>query len=176
MSGNRGERTTGLALFYLFALSFTALDQLSKFWILSTLAPEESYPLVPGIFHLTLIENRGIAFGLLGHLKEVLFLAITVSIALLGVWGRRVWIASAKQRGLRRFFQWECLAVAMIFGGALGNWIDRVRVGAVIDFLDFRIWPVFNVADSAITAGVVLYFISYLRQGQDAKKTEDKAL
>lgn len=59
--------------------------------------------------------------------------------------------------------------MALILGGAIGNWIDRVRFGAVIDFFDFRVWPVFNVADSAITVGVVLYFFLILRKESQEK-------
>lgn len=79
---------------------------------------------------------------------------ITVSLLLLGVWAVRV---EARSSGGR-------LAFALILGGAVGNWIDRLRFGAVIDFLDFRVWPVFNIADSAITLGVVLYLFLLLRK------------
>jgi len=60
--------------------------------------------------------------------------------------------------------------IALILGGAIGNWIDRIRFGAVIDFLDFRVWPIFNVADSAITAGVFLYLILIIKEEQRKKK------
>jgi len=56
------------------------------------------------------------------------------------------------------------VGLALILGGAIGNWIDRIQFGAVIDFLDFRIWPVFNVADSAITVGVCLYLLVFIRK------------
>lgn len=106
-------------------------------------------PLVPGIFHLTLVENEGIAFGLFPGIEKILLVAITLSILVLVYFGLR----SAPERWTS---QW---GIGLILGGALGNWVDRVRVGAVVDFLDFRIWPVFNFADTAITIGVGLFFL-----------------
>ncbi len=78
---------------------------------------------------------------------------ISISLAVLLGLGIRMKSTPALQR-------W---ALALILGGAAGNWIDRVRYGAVVDFLDFRIWPVFNVADSAITIGVGLYLLHFLK-------------
>jgi len=107
----------------------------------------ESRPVFPGAFHLTLIQNQGIAFGLFHDSGAVLFALITVSIAVLALLG----LGTAPARLLTH------AGIGLILGGALGNWVDRIRVGAVIDFLDFRVWPVFNLADSAITLGVGLF-------------------
>ncbi len=130
------------------------LDQAAKALALHYLSFEESLPLVPGIFHLTLVRNTGIAFGFFREHQGTLLVLITLSLFFLWLWTRSL---ETKSIGGR-------IAFAFILGGALGNWIDRLRFGAVIDFLDFRVWPVFNIADSAITIGVALYFILLLRK------------
>ena len=78
---------------------------------------------------------------------------------MLAVIGRRLW----KERP-GRFLTLNRAAMALILAGAVGNWLDRIRYGAVIDFIDFRIWPVFNIADSAITFGVGLYLIHFFKK------------
>lgn len=86
-------------------------------------------------------------------------MAITLSIGVLAVLGVRIWNEPQSPRlTLSKF------AIACILGGAVGNWIDRLRYGVVIDFLDFRVWPVFNLADCAITVGVGLYLIHFFKQ------------
>ncbi len=102
-----------------------------------------------------MVHNTGIAFGFFRTHERALLILITLSLGCLFYWSTR--LKEGSPSGLNR------AALALILGGALGNWIDRVRWGAVIDFLDFRIWPVFNIADSAITLGVGLYLISLLR-------------
>lgn len=119
----------------------------------------DSLPIIPDFFHLTLVHNRGIAFGLFGGYDQLLLLTISLSIAILAVIGHRLW---KKREG--RFLTLNRIAIALIFAGAVGNWLDRLRYGAVIDFFDFRIWPVFNVADMAISVGVGLYLIYFFKQ------------
>lgn len=113
-------------------------------------------PLIPNVFHLTLIQNPGVAFGLFREHGGLLFALITLSVLGLLWWTHTF----RPDHGLGEF------ALAFVLGGAVGNWIDRVRWGAVIDFLDFRVWPVFNLADSAITVGVGLYLFSFLLKGR----------
>ncbi len=114
----------------------------------------ESFVLVRGILHLTLVYNAGIAFGFFRGHQNLLLILISISLAFLFFGGRRV-------HSSKRPLDW---ALALILGGALGNWIDRIRFGAVIDFLDFRIWPVFNLADSAITIGVFFYVAALFKK------------
>jgi signal peptidase II len=148
------EKTQGLirSLFLLLAGWVVLLDQLTKALAVAYLPPETSRPVFPNVFHLTLVENQGIAFGLFQGYEELLFVLITASIAVLILIGLR-------SDDLRVRIQ---MAYGLILGGAIGNWIDRLRVGAVIDFLDFRIWPVFNLADTAITVGVGLFLLDLL--------------
>lgn len=135
------------------------LDQIGKFFAETFLVPGLSRPVLPNLFHLTLVENRGIAFGLFRGADEILFLVITFSILVLFGVGFRPETARKRTQG----------GIGLILGGAVGNWIDRVRVGAVIDFLDFRIWPVFNLADTAITVGVGLFLLDFFLRGQPVR-------
>ncbi len=141
------------------------LDQLSKSWIVGHFAFGESLPLT-GFFNLVLAHNTGAAFSFLndaGGWQRWLFSAIAV---VASAW--IVWL-------LRRHEQQKlfCLALALVLGGALGNLVDRIAYGYVIDFLDFY-WdvyhfPAFNVADSAITCGaVLLVWDSFIKKTEKA--------
>ena len=132
--------------------SVVLIDQLSKFLALQYLSSQTSILLIPQVLDLTLVRNPGVAFGLFSGYAPALFTVITVSLVLLFLIANRTHGTSAADR-------W---ALSLILGGAIGNWIDRLRFGAVIDFIDFRVWPVFNLADAAITIGVSLYFIRVL--------------
>ena len=130
-----------------------ALDQATKLYVDSHFDLYESVPVIPGFFHLTYIRNQGAAFGILssGSLRVPFFITVAI-IALLAI----LWYL----RSLRADQRLAAFALALIFSGALGNLIDRVRLGEVIDFLDVfwkhYHWPAFNVADSAICVGVTL--------------------
>jgi len=146
------------------------LDQVSKYFAISELTHGSTVPVISGIFHFTFVKNTGIAFGFFREHENVLLILITLSIGVLIFLGYRlcqhhVTITSNGERiespaasSLAR------AGLALILGGAIGNWIDRIRFGAVIDFLDFRVWPVFNIADSAITVGVFLYLLVFIRK------------
>jgi len=154
MPGTRGKRQTKpLIFFYLLTSVVCFLDQLTKFFALSFLESGSTLPVIPQFFHLTLVYNTGIAFGLFNRHQNLLLVLITLSLIFLTYLGNRI---PASQKLGR-------LGLALILGGAIGNWIDRLRYQAVIDFLDFRIWPVFNLADTAITLGVCLYFFLIIR-------------
>ena len=155
MPGARGEEETSfLSSFYGLIFLVVLLDQASKAFALRYLSVHQSVPLIQGIFHLTLVHNTGIAFGFFRGHQGILLAFITLSLLLLWGWAVRM---EDKSFGGR-------MAFALILGGAAGNWIDRLRFRAVIDFLDFRVWPVFNIADSAITIGVILYLFLLLRK------------
>lgn len=139
-----------------------ALDILTKWLVQTRMALGESIPLIPGVFHLTYVLNPGAAFGILQD-RRLFFIAV----ALLTV-GAIVFFATRMQPRDRRGFL--PLALGLLLGGAMGNLIDRIRFGQVIDFFDFRVWPVFNVADSAITVGVGLLIFYLYREGAQEKK------
>ena len=126
------------------------LDQLSKFRILKILSVGQSIPLLPPVFHLTLVRNTGIAFGLFRNYPQFLF---SINVLILVVLFILIGLRLFKQPILR-------IGIGMIAGGGLGNLVDRLRFGTIVDFLDFHIgsfhWPVFNIADSAICIGTLL--------------------
>ncbi|MGI5838402.1 MAG: signal peptidase II [bacterium] len=136
------------------ALGVLGLDRLTKHLIVGGLDLYESYPVIEGVFHITYIRNPGAAFGLLAH-KTPLFIGITVAVVvILAVFSRRLTAGRRLPAG----------ALGLLLGGALGNLYDRIVAGTVVDFLDFRIWPVFNLADTAIVVGVFLfaYYLFFL--------------
>jgi len=136
------------------------LDQVTKHAIHVSMHLYQSIPIIEGFFHLTYIRNPGAAFGIMADGNEAVrfaFFLITsiVALTLLGLILAR----------LPKDDWYGHLSVAVIFGGAIGNLIDRVRFGEVIDFLDVFIqghhWPAFNVADSAISIGVVALILNF---------------
>ena len=142
-------------IFILGAAVILALDQITKSAITSRFALHETYPIISGFFNLVYVMNPGAAFGFLAGASEtfryIFFTGITILAAGLIVY----YLAKSNPRNLMLV-----TSLTLIFGGAVGNLIDRLRFGAVVDFLDFYIggahWPAFNVADSAITIGAVL--------------------
>jgi signal peptidase II len=123
----------------------TVVDQASKFVVQNEMVLHESVPVIPGFFHITYILNRGAAFGILEN-QQWFFLVIAILLFLLyGIFHKRLPSSCIVHCG-----------VGLLLGGALGNALDRVCTGAVVDFFDFRIWPVFNVADMSIVVGVCL--------------------
>ncbi|MFA5286963.1 MAG: signal peptidase II [Candidatus Omnitrophota bacterium] len=120
------------------------LDQLTKFLASKKLELNNPVPVIKGVFNLTLVHNRGAAFGIF---KNQFYLFIFSSIIAV------ILIYSILKKNRRNNFY--SFSLSLILGGALGNLIDRAFLGYVVDFLDFRIWPVFNLADSAITIGAL---------------------
>lgn len=136
------------------AVLIIVADQLSKYFVTSLMQAGESIPLIENFLHLTFVRNPGAAFGMLPY-QTIFFVIITVAVVLFIVYYYR--LLSADHRLLR-------FSLALLLGGAIGNLIDRLRTGYVIDFIDFKIWPpVFNVADSAIVIGIGLFLIAYWR-------------
>jgi signal peptidase II len=137
------------------AAAILVADQITKWWALHGLRFGEAVPVIPGFFSLTLVMNPGLAFGMLAGVPET----FRWMVGLLSI-GAVVILAVIAARLLPTGGPWTRLALGLIFGGAAGNLIDRLRFGAVVDYLDFYWgayhWPAFNVADSAITVGVTI--------------------
>ena len=141
----RSETTTVIAV----ATSVAVIDQLTKFLLVSTFGPGRSasgVEIVDGWLALEYTENRGAAFGLLSGLAPVL---AAVSIAIVA--GLFLLYMRQTEPPL-----WQTVAISAIAGGALGNLVDRVRLGHVVDYISIGPWPNFNVADSAITVGLLI--------------------
>lgn len=138
---------------FVLPLAVVILDQFSKYIVVENMALGESIPIIEEVFHLTYILNPGAAFGMFAH-NRLFFIAIAVIVIGIIIWARREILASP----------WEVKAGCGLFlGGAIGNLIDRARQGLVIDFFDFRIWPVFNIADIAICIGVGMIIWNLLK-------------
>ena len=136
------------------ALLIIIADQLSKHFITSMLQAGESIVLIENFLHITFVRNPGAAFGMLPY-RTIFFVVITIVVVIFIFYYYR--LLSADHRLLR-------FSLALLLGGAIGNLIDRLRTGYVVDFIDFKIWPpVFNVADSAIVIGIGLFLIAYWR-------------
>jgi signal peptidase II len=153
------------ALYACVSISTLGLDQLTKELITANMAIYSTVTIVPGLFHLTLVTNRGGLFGLFHSMSDpfrsILFTVVpALAIAVILVFQYRTSLSDVvAQTGL-----------ALILGGALGNLTDRIRLGYVIDFLDVFVgehhWPAFNLADSVICVGVSLLLIDLLRKGR----------
>lgn len=150
---------------YGFAILIIVVDQLTKAWVLSGLDLRElgRVPVWPPVLNFTWVENRGVSFGLFGDGSARWMLSV-FSVVVAGVLGW--WALKADRRLL-------VTSIGLIMGGAIGNVIDRIRFGFVVDFLDFSgtgFFPwVFNVADSAITVGVILLILDSLLSERAAK-------
>ena len=140
------------------ALLVLLADQVTKGFALAHLAARPTYPVLPGLFHLTLLTNSGVAFGLFRG--RGLWVTLVTLAVLAGLFGSILRRGAGKQKAGWRL----TLPLGLILGGAAGNLVDRVRFGGVVDFLDFRVWPVFNLADSCITVGTIFVAWQLIRR------------
>jgi signal peptidase II len=145
------------------------LDQLTKAWIMATLRLHEGYPVVDGFFNIIHVRNPGAAFGFLAAappvFRSIFFIAVTAAAILIIL----QYLRKARVEELSLV-----VALALIIAGAVGNLIDRIRFGEVVDFLDVFVgryhWPAFNVADSAITTGAILLAVILLGRRKDGSE------
>lgn len=160
----REEAQGGDSLIYYFiSLLIIFLDQLSKWAIVQYMDLYESIPIVKGWFHITSSRNRGAAFGILQN-KQWFFIILTLIVILFLIY------YIYKIHKAQKLF---ALSLSFILGGAIGNLIDRITTGEVVDFIDVRIinYPIFNLADSAIVVGVIL-MIWEMFFSKEAKKDQ----
>jgi signal peptidase II len=150
-------------VFSLIVLLILVADQLSKAWIRTNLP--EGYSLFKlGFFRITHVHNTGAAFGMFqDHSFALIIVAIIGMVAVLVfvflLYRRFSWLDS----------MWLRVALGLVLGGTVGNLIDRLRLGYVTDFIDFGFWPAFNIADSAVKVGVIIFAYSLLRSTQTEK-------
>lgn len=158
-------------LFFVIASAVILVDQLTKAWILSTLSLHQSFSVVTGFFDITHVRNPGAAFGFLAGASPLFrygfFIAVTVAAILFILH----YLRTTKNDEIPLV-----LSLALILAGAVGNLIDRLRFGEVVDFLDVYVgsyhWPAFNVADAAISTGAVILTITLLRRGKQKANEE----
>ena len=139
------------AVFLLVAAAVIALDQASKYLVRANLSPGESFP-EEGLLRITNVSNTGAAFGIFQGQTFLLVAATAVGLATIALYYLYPPMEHAAVR----------LALGLQLGGAIGNLADRLRQGKVTDFIDFRFWPAFNVADSSIVIGVTVIVIFFL--------------
>jgi len=130
------------------------LDQITKYMIVSNMTEGMSIPIIDQVFHLTFVLNPGAAFGMLEHNREF-FIIMAIVVLMFVVYMRKKILEEPLPIQI---------GIALFVGGALGNLIDRMKTGLVVDFFDFRIWPVFNIADIAICLGVGVMIWSIIRE------------
>ena len=151
--------------FILFALFIILLDQASKIYIQYNMHIGESIPVIEGIFHITYIENPYTAFGLFRY--QTIFFVIAASISV-------ILIILIYKKIIFKKDPFMYIPFTLVLGGAVSNLIDRVRIdGRVIDFIDFRIWPIFNFADSAIVCGMLVLLIHVLFHAPEREEEEE---
>lgn len=131
-------------------LSVIFLDRVTKIFFAKLLAPGESIPVIHNVLHMTMVRNTGIAFGFFKD-QGIVFIIIPIIAIILLVFN--IYYYKQNNEALSHPY---IIAFSLILGGAIGNLIDRIAYGYVIDFIDLRVWPVFNIADSAITIGAFI--------------------
>lgn len=152
-------------LAFISVLIMIVLDQMVKYWTVSALKPIGSIPILENIFHLTYIENRGAAFSILQG-QKMFFVAVTIFVLIL------IFIAFRQNWIVHFTGKWALLMVA---GGAIGNVIDRIFRGFVVDMFDFCLinYPVFNVADIFVVCGGILLIYYVMFKHPDPEKKDE---
>lgn len=144
------------AAVFLFTIFVVLLiDQFTKGMIVNQMQPGESVPVISQIFHITYARNPGGAFGILAHKTEIFVVMAVLFIILVSI--------------LPIYFPGKNLkmscALGILTGGVMGNLLDRLRTGYVVDFLDFMVWPIFNAADICIFTGAIFLFVFIMKKG-----------
>lgn len=137
--------------FWFFAFLEILIDQLSKYWILKCLPLGKSFALIKPLLYIHHIQNKGGAFGLFSGFGNFFIIIAALVLLLFIIYQKKIFqLPKALQ-----------ICLGFVFGGTAGNLIDRIRFGYVIDFIDFKVWPVFNLADTALTISII-YLAIYI--------------
>ena len=149
-------------ILFIMAVSFVVIDQLTKLIVFERLKDNDSIVVIKNILNFTYVENRGAAWGMLSGRMNILVLITIIVIPLLLIGLRNTFTAISHTKNKVPFYLLQVVLV-MIISGALGNFIDRIVRGFVVDFIQvtFMDFPVFNIADCFITVGAVLFIIDY---------------
>jgi len=166
MPGKRRKILGQIGLYFSIILLVYFLDRLSKYLIIELMSSGSSIPVIRGVLHLTLVHNTGAAFGMFKD-HPFLFILIAVVFSCLVIY-----FLAVRSQVLNTL---EKISLCLILAGTLGNLTDRIRFGYVVDFLDFRVWPVFNIADSSITIGAILLAWAILVSSRKQKSGKPNA-
>lgn len=153
-------------IYFIIAAILIGIDQFVKYYISTHYLSYISYPIIPNVLDLTYIKNAGAAFGILQNYQLLFIITTIVAVSVMIFY----FIISPKENRLLR------IALILIISGGIGNLIDRIRLGYVTDFIDFKIWAVFNLADSFVFIGCVLlvYYILFLYKDRGEGNDTDK--
>ena len=154
-------------LMVLFVLGITAADQLTKLWVVTSIPLYSQIDAIPGLFHLTYVQNTGAAFSAFQGMQwlfALIFILFTAAV---------IWEFSRKRMPFTTLERW---CIAAVYAGGLGNMIDRLRLGYVVDMIEveFMTFPVFNVADCFITCGGILLLLHLVFCNREFWKEEKK--
>ncbi|MBO2943185.1 signal peptidase II [Paenibacillus sp. F411] len=157
-------------MYYLIALIVFLIDQGTKYLIASRLALGEQIPVIGDFFLITSSRNRGAAFGILQN--QLWFFIVVTSLVVIGI----IWYMQKVKSEGRRLLP---VALSLVLGGALGNFIDRLVMGEVVDFLQFNFgsytFPIFNIADSCIVIGVGLILLDTFMEGKREQEAQQSS-
>ncbi len=153
--------------YIIIGIAFFIADIMTKLVAELHLQPLGTLPLINHVFHLTYVENRGIAFGMFSG-QRLTFILVTILVLVL------ISFVYSKTKERSRWMKW---GVAMIYGGAIGNLMERMAKGYVVDFLDFRLihFPVFNIADIAVCVGAVCLMIHFFMEKEPETEVGDNS-
>lgn len=155
-----GARLLGVPHLLITACLISLLDQFTKWVVAHSMYLHESHTVIPRILSITRIHNTGIAFGMFPNLPRVLMVVTFVSVLVV-----LYFYLTLENRN-----NWITIGCGLIVGGAVGNLIDRFRLGYVVDFIYPSFWPAFNVADSAVSVGVTLLLIGFFLGEKEARR------
>ena len=145
-------------MMYIISVIVVALDQLVKTLIRTGMTYRQSIPVIKNVLHISYVKNTGMSFGMFPGVNVVFLVIATIVVLVIIIFERK---GNMKTSAEKFFF-------GMILGGAAGNLVDRYLFGFITDFIDFRIFPVFNIADSCVCVGAFFLFIIYFRRKPEA--------
>lgn len=157
------SRNGKILVFFITFIITVAVDQVTKALVSALVAPGSSVTLIPHVLSITHTTNKGAAFGLLAGSGQIVFWSALVVVAIMLIWFYR----AHEQKNV-----WSFIALGLMIGGAVGNLVDRIFRGRIVDFIDVGWWPVFNMADIAIVAGVIMLIVVMVLEmaGRGAKE------
>ncbi|SER52440.1 signal peptidase II [Salisediminibacterium halotolerans] len=151
-------------IYYFIAIAVIALDQITKYFVVRYMDIGESIPLIDNVLYLTSHRNAGAAFGILQGQMWLFFIATIIVVSII------VYLMISQVQGSK----WFGTSLGLVLGGAIGNFIDRMLAGEVVDFIDVFIfaynYPIFNVADMALVTGVIMMMIHFIKEDRKEKK------